>query len=420
MAGLLNASPVSSLYGSGNPKITDDQIRQYINTPGVTDNDVLNKALETGVNVNQISAAMRGNEAYTLERIDRYLSDRGMGRNQPLQMPEAAAVPAAVKFQNISISPQDTVQGQLAGILNNKNSPLNVVSRTFADQNSNKRGLLDSSLNTEAAWKAMIESSTPIAQQDASTNFSAKQTNAQGNLTADTFNADVASRTNMFNTGAAKDIYTAQMDTQNKLAIANIQAIAQDSGIMGDLGRTYMSLYKDIVSDPNMTPEVKTQSINNLQEQLRGLTGLLPSIQTRASRLTFGDPQKKEIGVSNTSTSGGASQNINVLNYPIEPSVIGNVRAYERQTGQKVDLSRVAPQALVEDLRGGRQSLVSGIHYLGSDGLTHARSPNAYDFPGLMKKYGVSSESQLFDKILAPVHPPGTMRADAPLFYVYR
>lgn len=425
MAGLLNASPTSSLYGGGNPKITDEQIRQYINTPGVTDNDVLNKAIETGVNVNQISAAMQGNEAYTPERIDKYLSDRGMGRNQPLQMPEAAALPNPVRFQNISITPQDTVQGQLAGILNNKSSPLMVQAATSGRQYANQRGMLNSSIGAGAAESAMIGAAAPIAQQDASTNFTAKQTNAQGNLTADTFNADVTSRTNMFNTGAAKDIYTAQMDTQNKLAIANIQAMAQDSGIMGDLGRTYMSLYKDIIADPNITPDVKTASINNLQEQLRGLTGLLPSIQSSASRLTFGNAQGKVIKDGSSSfeseqTAAQTANPVNSMNYQLEPAVIGKVKEYERQTGTKIDPKRVAPEALVEDLRYGMLTPNFSPTYIGSDGLPHTRNFRAYDYQALMKQYGVKNQGELFGAMFVPVHPPGTMRADNPLFYVYR
>lgn len=427
MATLLPVDPRASiLYGGGNSKITDDEIRAYIKTPGVTDRDVLNKALEHNVSANQISKAMGGNPMYSPEAIDKYVASQGISRDQ-FAVPEAAATPAPVKFNPITVGPTETVQGHLTSILGDTHNPLNVRTATLGTQYANKRGMLNSSIGADAAVGALIDRATPIASQDASTNFAAKQQNAQGALTADTFNADVASRTNMFNTGAAKDIYTANIDTQNKLAIANIQAMAQDSGIMGDLGKTYMTLYAQVAADPNMKPDVKTATLNNLNAQLQGLTGLLPSINTAAASLKFSEAKKVggstsdgEIEGGNAGTGGSnkyAGADANILGYQVEPATLASVAAYEKATGDKIDRSRIAPEALVRDIGGLGQFKFA---YLSSDGTTKSTNPRAYDIPALLKKYEANSLGELFNKMFVTVHPPGTMRADSPMFYLYR
>lgn len=437
MAALLASTPASYvdprasiLYGGGNDKITDDEIRAYIKTPGVTDKDVMAKALANNVSAAQVSRAMMDNPDFAQPNVDKYLRDQGVSKEQTApqySVPQAAAAPAPVTFKPITVGTNDTVQGQLGSILSDPNNPLMVQASTAGKQYANKRGMLDSSIGAGAAESAMISAATPIAQQDASTNFTAKQQNSQGALSADTFNADTQSRTNMFNTGAAKDIYTANMDTNNKLAIANIQAMANDSGIMGDLGKTYMGLYAQVAADQNMTPEVKTATLNNLQAQLQGLTGLLPSINSSAKALTFGKVADAASGIAatNTATTTDSSKypaaSANKLGYQVEPSVLSQVANYERSTGTTVDRSRVAPEALAMDFKVMGMSPLTGVSYTASDGSSKMTNPStAYDTEALMKKYDVKYPGELFEKMFAAVHPPGTMRADNPMFYVYR
>lgn len=438
MAALLASTPASYvdprasiLYGGGNSKITDDEIRAYIKTPGVTDKDVMSKALANNVSADQISKAMMDNPGFSQPNVDKFLTDQGITKEQtPAQysVPEAAATPTPVTFKPISVGSTETVQGQLGSMLDDPNSIMNVRSSTLGKQYSNKRGMLDSSIGADAAVGAMIDRSMPIAQQDASTNFAAKQQNSQGALTADTFNADVGSRTNMFNAGAAKDIFTANMDTNNKLAIANIQAMANDSGIMGDLGKAGLAAYTQIISDPNMTPEVKAASVNKVDEYVKGYTSLLSSIEMRSKGLTFGDSKQAnvstatgDVGTTPTDSSKYPAASANKLGYQVEPSVLSQVANYERSTGTTVDRSRVAPEALAMDFKTMGMSPLQGVTYTASDGSSKMTNPStAYDTDALMKKYGVKYPGELFDKMFAPVHPPGTMRADNPMFYVYR
>lgn len=439
MAALLASTPASYvdprasiLYGGGNDKITDDEIRAYIKTPGVTDKDIMAKALANNVSAAQVSRAMMDNPDFAQPNVDKYLSDQGVSKEQTApqyNVPQAAAAPAPVTFKPITVGTNDTVQGQLGSILSDPNNPLMVQASTAGKQYANKRGMLDSSIGAGAAESAMISAATPIAQQDASTNFTAKQQNSQGALSADTFNADTQSRTNMFNTGAAKDIYTANMDTNNKLAIANIQAMANDSGIMGDLGKAGLAAYTQIISDPNMTPEVKAASVNKVDEYVRGYTSLLSSIEMRSKGLTFGDSKQANVSMAtgdvgaaiNTTATPDSSKYAgsaaNKLGYQVEPATLASVLAYEKATGEKIDRGRVAPEALVMDIKNLGQMPSA---YTSQEGVNKTTNSRSYDIPALLKQYGASSIGDLFNKMFVAAQPPGTMRADNPMFYVYR
>lgn len=458
MVGLLGAykdPKAQILYGGGNSKITDDQIRNFINTPGRTGDDIFGKALANGVSAAQVANAMKGTPGYDQANIDKYISGQGVSMDrEPGLLGQTTKTPYPVKATPITVGNNETVQGQLKGILENPNSPLMVQARTAGNSYANKRGLLDSSIGASAAESSMINAATPIAQQDASTYYDAKKSNVANDLSSSMFNNDLTSRMSMFDRGIDKDLTlqgmnnqnaldiakmsnelqrdVARMDSDNKLAIANIQAIANDSGIAGELGRNLMNLYQQTAADPNITPEVKDQIYKNLNQQSQNFLSLLPSINKTASNLNFSGASNSG-GSSSSNTSGNligdtstpstavpATAKANVLNYQVEPSVMNRVAAYEKTTGQQIDRSRIAPESLVMDLKYGPLWPNFGNGYTASDGTNKIPNWNAYDYPALMKQTGAKSQGELFDKLFIPVHPPGTGRADSPLFYLYR
>lgn len=458
------------LYGAGNTKISDAQIRDFINTPGRTDAEIKGAALANNVSAAQVSRAMSRNPDFAPGKIDAYLSSQGITKEleKPLPELERAQIPAPTQFKPTLLPPsvrnepivlgvKDTVAGQMDSFLKDSNHPLNVQAQTFGNQQANSRGLLNSSVGVSAAQDAMYKNAMPIAAQDASTSFAAKRQNSQQELQANTFNNelaarigmsnsgldanvgmfnnDLASRIGMFNAGTSKDVfvnqanldmnrYIAELDTDSKLKVANIQAMANDSSIMGDLGKSMMNLYTSIVSDPNMSPDAKREATNNIFSQFDNLASFLPSFEKIAPLIKFGanNTGSTANNAGNNPANGSTQNNIpapevNVLKYQVEPSVSGNVTAYEKATGQKIDRSRVAPEALVMDIK----SIGSGpTWYTGSDGSTKMANNNAYDINGLMQKYSAGSVGDLFNRMFVPVHPPGTMRADAPMFYVFR
>ncbi len=438
------------LYGGGNRSITDDQIRQYVSSPGRTSEEIEGAALKYGVSRDQLVNAMKADPNFA-KNADTYIAKQGISKDLAQQPVPKASMPDRVGFKPLSVGNNETVEGRMAGILKDPNNPLNVQSQTFGMQQANKRGLLNSSIGVSAAQDAMYKNAMPIAQQDAATFYDAKKTNSAQDLNAQMFNSDQQGRIGMFNAQTSKDVmlnrennslsretnelnrYIAEMDADNKLAVANIQAMANDSGIMGDFGKTMMNLYQQTAADPNISPEVKTQIFNNLRSQFESMTSLLPSFRKYGASLNFGAASNSG-GASGNSNSpadtnfGASSSNlpakvnasikqINTLNYQPEPYTLASVSAYEKATGSKVDRSLVVPEQLIEDFKYlSNQGYTQ--HYLSRDGTVKVRNNSAYDFPALMKQVGVSSVAEL-QKLFIPVHPPGTMRTDGPMFYVW-
>ena len=69
-------------------------------------------------------------------------------------------------------------------------------------------------------------------------------------------------------------------------------------------------------------------------------------------------------------SNGGKSsvmpvKDLNILNYDVEPYTMQNVITFERQTGQKVDRSRIVPERLIRDI-GAASNKGRGDVYLGS------------------------------------------------------
>lgn len=444
------------LYGAATNKYTPQQIRDYIKAPGRTDEDVLGKALAEGVTAGEISNAMKDDPGYAPDKVDKYLAGRGITKElvpatTPISAPVVTA-PSPIRPNNITVRAKDTVAGQMHDILQDPNNPLNVQAITYGNEFANKRGLLNSSIAASATQDALYKNAQPIAAQDASTNYDSNKTNVGNKLTADMFNNDLTSRVGMFNAGTQKDIdintqnrnmdlAIANMDAGNKLAIAQVQAAANDSGIMGDLGKSFMNLYQQTAADPNISPEVKNQIYNTLKSQFEQVSGLLPSFENAGKKISFNSASNTGgtsfdgttpagsggllTGGTNTGGLGetpkvkSAIDKVNVLGYKPEPQVMAGVAAYERATGNKVDRSLVVPEQLIEDFKYQSQNGFT-TSYLSSDGTVKSRNFRAYDFPALIKAAGAESAGVGgLQKLFIPVHPPGSMRADNPMFYVW-
>lgn len=364
------------LYGSGNNKYTPEQIRQYVQTPGRTPDDVFNAALGGGINRDQLVNAMKGVDGYNADVIDKYIAGKGVKLDrEPTGILYQPTEVKGVTTSPITVGVNETVQGQLKGILEYKNSPLMQQAQTMGNSYSNKRGMLNSSIGASAAESAMINAATPIAQQDASTYYDAKKTNSAQSLQAGMFNSDLNARTSMFDKGVAKDLTINQsnndlqktiatMDSDNKLAIANIQAMASDSGIMGDLGKSLMNLYQQTAADPNIKPEQKTEIFNNLRTQFENLSTLLPSFQKAGKNLNFNIPVSPENTANNSNGSSGPSGQKNSqaarvipsragdlisTDYRLNPQEISKIKFYNQKFGSNIDLSDVVPTELVEE-----------------------------------------------------------------------
>lgn len=411
----------SVLYGSGNANFTTQQIKDFINTPGKTPDDVLNAALANNISVNQIQQAMGNNWNYTSDNVNKFLDSKGISRDtytvdsgastpKPTLPLPAAVSSTPVSYKPITIGQNETVAGQLDGILD-PNSPLMTQAQRYGKEYANRRGLLNSSIGISAAEDSMIKNALPIASQDASTYFDAQKTNSIQDLNANMFNSDQSLRAGMFNTEVGRDLYLneqnlnkdleiANLDATTRNAIAALQARSTETGIMGDLSRTYMDLYAKVTADPNLSPDAKREALTNLFGQYQSSIGLMDTFQASAKNLAsaFGTnsnvPQgatSNDFGSSGSPISGTVTQRddgakattgadgsigtwgsvvpkesgngykLTVLagtrpttydssDYQLQPSEVSNIRAFEAVTGVAIDMDDVVPEELIREL----------------------------------------------------------------------
>lgn len=323
------------LFGAGNSSITDQQIKDFISTPGRTNDEIKGAALAHNINVDQISRSMAGHEAYTPDKLESFLAKEGITKEPLLLQRETpppaiayqpAAAPAQVNPSPITIDPtKDTVAGQMGSLISDSNNPLNVQAQTFGNQQANRRGLLSSSIATSAAQDAMYKNLMPIATQDAGTYYDSKRTNSAQGLQAGMFNADLGSRVGMFNADQGlragmfnnelardyaninKDYFTSTLDANTRMNVANMQVRSAETGIVGDLSKTYMDLYTRIV-DMGISPDAKKEAVANLQSQYSASVGLMDTFASAAKKIaaTFGgDNLGSAASPGGDSTSGG-------------------------------------------------------------------------------------------------------------------
>jgi hypothetical protein len=119
--------------------------------------------------------------------------------------------PDTANLTNWNVGKEQTVQGQLSGILA-ANSPLLQQAKANSLAQMNQRGLTNSSMAVGAGQQAVIASALPIAQQDASTFGQAGQTNAAA-----------ANQNAQFNVGQTNTAAQFGAGAQNTASLANTQ-----------------------------------------------------------------------------------------------------------------------------------------------------------------------------------------------------
>lgn len=117
-----------------------------------------------------------------------------------LKTAPTATKPEQAQTTSWNVDENQTVQGQLKGMLNS-GSPLMKMAATRAEQQANRRGLQGSSMAVQAGQAALYDAAVPIATSDAATYGRAGEVNATQ-----------ANETSRFNTGQANTWNTADAD----------------------------------------------------------------------------------------------------------------------------------------------------------------------------------------------------------------
>ncbi len=168
------------------------------------------------------------------------------------------------------LQPGDTVEERLANLLASDSRYIEQA-RQRAREQSNARGLLNSSMAAGAAESAAIEAALPIAQQDAQSSFNQGRANQDAQNNAYQFNADAGNQYGLMRfdnalktalAGVENYYQTGQMRLENML-----QASSELSKQQAGLWAQYLQAAADInMSD--MSLENKQAQIAALKQQL--------------------------------------------------------------------------------------------------------------------------------------------------------
>lgn len=229
--------------------------------------------------------------------------------------------------QGVSVTPQETVQGQLADITS-KDSPLMQQAARRANEQMTSRGLLNSSIAVGAGQDAVLNSALPIAQQDASTyntanlktvdannaalNFGANASN-QASLAGAQLGTDVSKTNAQFGNAAQEQAATAA----NQASLANLdvsskqQLSAADIASREKLGLLNSATQKELASLDSAT----RLQLQNMDAQSR-------------YQISTIENQYRQLLQANTNAASTYSQAVNA---------IGNISANPNLTPQAKD-----------------------------------------------------------------------------------
>jgi len=415
------APDYGTLFGAGNPDITDETIRNYLNLPGMTSDQIMKAALEHGVSVDQISRAMAGNERFAPSTIQNYLESRNIfNPNQAAidtanqraafeeryQLPTgpdmnlSAYGPTSAEAATAAIDPATgTVAGQLGRVLD-PNSQIMQQARTFGAQQANQRGLLNTSLGVSAAQNEMIRAGLPIAQADAAAANQFALANLQNQQQAALFNADLARQYDLTKLGItkemainaeniARDYGLAQIDTESKIKIANIDAASKSSSDAAGLNDRLLAGINEI-NGRNISQQAKDDQIRTLVTATDGAIAMLgtfdaigaelgprPTGGTGASGTEGGGQTSTGTGSSNIATGGNNVTNTNGRNLP--PAQVALIKQIQQTTGTQIDETRVASYSEVQEAsENNTLNRYEPFYHPASGGATSGAAPIFY------------------------------------------
>lgn len=389
---LNNANNRSVLFGAGNNDVTGQNIRDYIVQPNRTGDEIIDKAIQYGVNVDQITDAMTGYKDFAPDNVTQYLESKGyvnpnqavvdtQTRNRELGVPQAKPIEYSSykpTFVTPTIAQQDLQRGTVSGQLNtilNPNSPLMQKAQTFGNQMANRRGLLNSSLGISAAQDAMIGQALPIATADAASANQFALTNAQNQQQANLFNSDLSRQYDLTKLGISKDMAInaeniardyglAHLDIENKVQIANINAASKSSSDAAALNdRMLVGITQ--INQQDISQEAKDRQIKTLVEATDSAIAMLGAFDRIGQSLAprggndqtapTDTNQNASVNTNTENTNNGATNNssepvITQGGFPITEREADNIRKL-KALGHQFDDTKVVTLAEMDKIR---------------------------------------------------------------------
>lgn len=185
----------------------------------------------------------------------------------PGAAPTAPAAPPTPSAANPNVSTNQTVQGQLANVLDS-NNPLMQRAETRAKQGMNQRGLLNSTMALQAGQAALYDAALPIAQQDANTykDVGMQQAGLQQQTNLQT--SDIQNQKDLQQANAQLQTSLQAADSATKMQLAEIEnkwrTQIQTSASMANSYQQLTDGITRIMMDPELDGPSKQAAIGNL------------------------------------------------------------------------------------------------------------------------------------------------------------
>lgn len=227
----------------------------------------------------------------------------------------------------MNVAPEATSAYQLAKITG-KGSELDQQSETFANQQSNRRGLLNSSMAVGAARDAVLRNAMPLAQQDASTYARAAEFTAGAKNAADQFaaqamntaaltNADNVLKTRLADLQANTTLTTAQKQLETQRAIADANNANNLEISKGDNATKNMLANLDIASKITMS-----QLDTNTKIALANL-----DVASKTNLARLGNDNQRLIQTNSAASSMYQQLSVAIANIQLSEKLTGQAKA---------------------------------------------------------------------------------------------
>ncbi len=180
-----------------------------------------------------------------------------------------------------NVTDQETVAGQLTGLLAKNNSYLQAARSNAADT-MRSRGMLQSSIGVGAGETAAIEAAAPIAAQDASTYAASglSAQNANQDMTKQTQEQQMTAQREKLAAGYTmeQNKFLANADYQKLMANLSSEDKRSFNSSMASLSQQYINEFNAVQRDTSMSTEGKGIAMENLQSEFAAKAKSLSSI----------------------------------------------------------------------------------------------------------------------------------------------
>lgn len=173
-----------------------------------------------------------------------------------------------------TVTPGQTVAGNLANNLN-VNSPLIQLAQTQGNEQSNARGLLNSSIGVSAAENAMIQAALPVSEQDASTQAQAALANQAATNNASAFTSGAANQAALANLSSTTQTFLQGMQDATTAATSQLSASTQLA--LGQLSSTTQQAVQGMVNTNQQLLQTSTSSANAFNTAMNNIASIQQS-----------------------------------------------------------------------------------------------------------------------------------------------